>query len=300
MSDVDTSAITIDNLDNSGDSTPPAGQAPAASKPTTSATVTQEVTPPADASQEAPADAQPSQDDAEKFQKSSDYKRISRQRANAERRAMRAEARLAELEAREAARTPQPPPAKSAEIRRSDFASDAEYQYAVGLAEVRKVVAEEVGKTREEQTKRERAQAAESTQREFLREAAKQAETLGIQDFQDDWDTLIEIPKDQMSEAFASYVYSAENKAALVHHFAENTDEVARISQLHPAQAFRELARLDLKFGEKPKPNVTKAPAPGPTVGGRAVHHGDWRASNDMEDFAAGFMQEQERRRKME
>lgn len=209
---------------------------------------------------------------------------------------MRAEARAAELEARLQAQ-PQPAPAKSAEIRRSDFASDDEFHRALLDDHINRRVREEVGKTREEFSKRDEARSAEQALGAFHREAEKQAEAAGI-DFADDWQTLTELPK--VSRAVAEYLFeAADNKAALVHHLAEHPEEVDRISELHPARASRELARLDLQLGEKPKPNVTKAPPPGPTVGGRAVHHGDWRASNDMDEFASGFMKAEEERRKM-
>ena len=165
----------------------------------------------------------------------------------------------------------------------------------MGLAEVRRIAQEEVARTRQEFAQREQARSAEQVYSGFQQEAVKQAEAAGI-DFEDDWGTLTELPK--VSQPIAEYLFhGSENKALLVHHLAEHTDEVERISNLHPAQAFRELARLDLTLGSK-RPNVTKAPAPGPTVGGRAVHARDWRQSNDMNEFAAGFQREQEERAK--
>jgi len=295
VSDIDTGMAGPDsstvNVPSGG--VPPAAPEAAASNPTASAPVTPGESP-ADASQEAPADAQQGESDAERFQKSSDYKRISRQRANAERRAMRAEAELAALKANSQQPT-QPAPAKGAEIRRTDYANDQEYQYALGLAEVRRIAAEEVAKTRQEFAQREQERTAQQAISAFQREAETQAKAAGV-DFNDDWETLSELPK--VSREVADYLFLAENKALLVHHFAENTAEVERISNLPPAQAFRELAKLDLTLGTKRPPNATKAPPPGPTVGGRAVHTRDWRQSNDMKEFAAGFMREQEEKAK--
>lgn len=138
--------------------------------------------------------------------------------------------------------------------------------------------------------------AAQQARTAFENEAKAQAKAAGI-DFEDAWETLLELPKEDVSLAFASYLYqAAENKAALVDHFAKNPDEVARISSLHPAAAFKELAKADLQMGSKPKPNATNAPPPPPRVGGRTVTQQDWRQSDDMDTYGAHWKKEREAR----
>jgi len=292
----DEAAITIADLDKSGATTtvapetqPPAGAAPA-SNPAESAPATQAETPAVPSQVEGPADA-PVQNEPRKFQESSEYRRIQRQRANAERRALRAEAELAALRA-----SPQPqsaPQARSAsEPKASDFASYDDYVRHMS-AEAAKAAAREVVSEVRRGSEETAARQAQST---FVKEAEAQAKAAGI-DFADEWETLLELPKEDVSDAFAAYLYeAAENKAALVDHFAKNTDEVARISSLHPAAAFRELAKLDLKM-VAPKPPVTRAPPPPPRVGGRGVTQKQIE-DMDMDEFAVHFQAQQEAKAK--
>jgi len=273
---------------------PPVGGAPA-SNPADSAPVNQAETP-AVPSQEGPADA-PAQTEQEKFHESPAFKRIQRQRANAERRALRAEAELAALRS-----NPQPQPAapaKSAseQTKASDFASYDDYVRHQAAEAARQAAREVVTESRQVQAQGDAAAAAKQARTTFEREATKQAQVAGI-DFQEAWETLLELPPEDVSDAFAAYLYqAAENKAALVDHFAKNPDEVARISSLHPAAAFKELAKADLQMGVKPKPPITKAPPPGPTVGGRGVTQKSV-ADMGMDEFASHFMNEQEARLK--
>lgn len=267
---------------------PPVGEAPA-SNPAESAPAIQAETP-AVPSQEGPADAPPK---GEKFQESPEYRRISRQRANAERRAMRAEAELAAMRTNPQAQPA--PPAKSAseQPKASDFASYDDYVRHQAAEAARQAAREVVTESRQAQAQGDAAAAAKQAKATFEREATKQAQAAGI-DFQEAWETLLELPPEDVSDAFAAYLYqAAENKAALVDHFAKNPDEVARISSLHPAAAFKELAKADLQMGVKPKPPITKAPPPGPTVGGRGVTQKN-AADMDMKEFGEHFFAQEE------
>jgi hypothetical protein len=287
---------TIEDIDKSGTpSSVPAAQSPVgeapASNPADSAPAIQAETP-AVPSQEGPADA-PAQTEQEKFHESPAFKRIQRQRANAERRALRAEAELAALRS-----NPQPQPAAPAKSaseqpKASDFASYDDYVRHQAAEAARQAAREVVTESRQAQAQGEAAAAVKQAKATFEREATKQAEAAGI-DFQEAWETLLELPPEDVSDAFAAYLYqAAENKAALVDHFAKNPDEVARISSLHPAAAFKELAKADLQMGVKPKPPTTKAPPPGPTVGGRGVTQ---KSANDMsmDEFAEHFFAQEE------
>ncbi len=297
MSD-DEKFITRADIDNAGtpSSVPtaqPSGDAPA-SNSAASAPATQAETP-AVPSAEGPADA-PAQDEPKKFQESSEYRRIQRQRANAERRALRAEAELAALRS-----TPQQQPAPQArsaseQPKASDFASYDDYVRHLTAESAKTAAREVVSEVQRASAQGNAEAAAQQARSTFEKEATAQAKAAGI-DFADAWETLLELPREDVSEAFAAYLYqAAENKAALVDHFAKNPDEVARISSLHPAAAFKELAKADLQMGSKPKPNATNAPPPPPRVGGRTVTQQDWRSSNDMDAYAAGWKKEREAR----
>jgi hypothetical protein len=281
--------VTIADIDNANGGTivppaqPPSGAAPASEAPA-SATGNQAETP-AVPSDEGPADALA--EEPKKFQESSDYRRIQRQRANAERRALRAEAELAALRS-----TPQQQPAPQArsaseQTKASDFASYDDYVRHQAKEAAREAAREVVSESRQAQAQGNAEAAAQQARTAFENEAKAQAKVAGI-DFEDAWETLLELPV--VSDAFAAYLHqAADNKAALVDHFAKNPDEVARISGLHPAAAFKELAKADLQMGVKPKPNATNAPPPPPRVGGRTVTQQDWRQSNDMDDYGANW-----------
>lgn len=131
----------------------------------------------------------------------------------------------------------------------------------------------------------------------FIDKATEAADAAGI-----DLDAVMETLKaaPNLSPTVADFLFTeTKHPAQLAEYLAENPSELDRISRLGPALAAKSLAKLDAQVAPKAKPTATKAPAPGPTVGGRAVHHGDWRKSDDMSEFASGFMKEQDERRKM-
>ena len=65
----------------------------------------------------------------------------------------------------------------------------------------------------------------------------------------------------------AELLMTSDLGPAVVHYLGTHLDEAARISQLPPHMAAREVTRLETRLAQKPKP-VTKAPDPVPTVGG--------------------------------
>lgn len=239
----------------------------AASNPAESAPAKDQAETPAAPSTDGPADAQ--DDKPEKFQESPAFRRIQRQRANAERRAMRAEAEAEAL--RTQLRQQSPAPQQSgATPKASDFASYDDYVAYLAEVKANRAAERAVGAVTQSLTA-ERAQAEQqATLRAFMSEAGKQAKAAGV-NFDDAWEAITDesIP---VSRDVAEYLFeAADNKALLVDHFAKNTDELERISGLSRAMAVKELARLDARLGAKPKPNVTKAPPPVPTLGGRVL-----------------------------
>ena len=268
MSDLDNSAPATDTVAPITDATAPvAAETTADSAPATT--------------DDSPADtSQPDKGKPEAgLQKA--INRLTRQRGDAERRAMRAEARL---EALAQVQQPQTPPApRASELKESDYANYGDFV----RAQAREAAREELAAHSREQSQRQAAEAVSTQRQTFEREAAEQAKAAGI-DFEDAWETLLALPPSDVSETVAAYFYqAAENKAALAARFAQNTEEIARISNLPPAQAFRELAKVDLRLGTKPPPaRTSSAPPPVPTVGGRAVTTRD-PEKMDMAEYAA-------------
>jgi len=215
-----------------------------------------------------PADAQDKPDKGEppaSIQKA--INRLTRRAGEAERRAMRAEARAEALEAVRAS-TPTPVPPKSAELKQSDFATYDEFIRAQAREEAKAAVREEMSATQREQSQRQAGEAEERQKQSFLREGAKQAKAAGI-DFDEAWDTLKEAPK--VSPAVAAYLYDAEHKALLADFLANDPDELARLSDLPPLAAVRELAKAEVRLSTKPAPKRSSAPPPPPTLGGGGV-----------------------------
>lgn len=266
-------ADTIDNATETVAPSTPAAVTPADSAPAPTDGETD--SPPADGEEGQPAKPSAS------VQKS--INRLTRQRAEAERRAMRAEARLEAFSTERSAQTAAPQP--SAAPKQSDFATYEEFVAARARFEGREAAREEIQQAQQKDTARRAGEAAQQSRQAFEREASAQAKAAGI-DFEDDWDTLLKLPQEDVSEAFAAGLYGSDEKAQLVHFFAENLDEVRRISDLSPLQAVRELARLEVRLGTKASPRTTRAPAPVRTVGGSSSAAQNDPSKMSMEDYA--------------
>ena len=238
----------------------------AASNPPESAPGNQAETPAVPSDKDDPASAE---ETPQKSHESSAFKRIQRQRANAERRALRAEAELDALRQQLQSRTA-PPQQNGAAPKASDFASYDDY--VSHLAEQKAIAAAEKAVGSVTRTlAQERSQAeAQANLRAFMSDAEKQAKAIGV-DFEAAWEAITDESL-TVSPHVAEYLLeAADNKAALVAHLANDPDELERLSSLSKTLAAKELAKLDLRLGAKPKPNVTKVPPIGPRVGGRAV-----------------------------
>ncbi len=253
MSDVDTNTGTVAPSDQGG-APPVAAETPAESAPAPEAT--DGLAPPADGEEPAKTPAS--------VQKS--INRLTRQRAEAERRALRAEA---QLEVMQSSRTqPQPAPQPSAGLKQSDFASYDDFIRAQARQEARDAVKEELTASQRQSAEQRATETQNQRMDAFVKEATKQGAAAGI-DFEDAWDTLTTAPR--VSPAVAEFLFEAEHKAMIADHLARNPDELARLSDLPPISAVRELARLEVRLSAKPVPRTTNAPPPGPTVGGRSV-----------------------------
>lgn len=285
----------IDENANLGETTPvpAAPDAAPASNPAASATANQGESP-AVPSQEGPADAKDGDEPPRKFQESPEYRRLQRQRGSAERRAARAEAQIADLQRQlqEVRKTPAP----GAELRPQDFPTYDAYVAATAKNEAKAAAREEVEAGLRSRIEQATASSAQQRKAAFIEKAAPDAEAAGI-DIEEIMDELSMAP--MVSQTVANYLFDkSERPAQLAEYLAENPAELDRISRINtPALAERSLAKLEARFAApKARPSVTKAPAPGPTVSGRAVHHGDWRQSNDMDDYATNWHKEREAR----
>lgn len=265
VSNIDNSANVSDaHIPNTGATVPDAAATPADSAPA-----------PTDASQ-APAD-EPKATPQASIQKS--INRLTRQRAEAERRAIRAEAELDAVRRH----TQSTPPAKSAEPKQSDFATYEDFvAHRAGTA-AREAARAEVATEREAQAQREAQQQAARRHDSFHTEASTQATAAGI-DWEETWEELTSQPF--VSEPVAAYLMDAENKATLGDWLAKNPGEIARISALHPIAAVRELAKVEARIGSKPAPRTTNTPPPPPTVNGRSTPQFDPEKAS-MEEYAA-------------
>lgn len=205
--------------------------------------------------------------------------RLTRQRGEAERRAIAAEARLEALQdlAKPA------PAAKGGEPQKGDFASyedylDARADYRADLK------AQEVLKTvRAETTGRTAEQELTARFQSFATEAEKQAKDLG-KDFKEDWQTLGEAPK--VSITVRDFLLDADHKAGMVSFLADNPDELARISDLPAVAAAKELTKLEARIGAKAPSRSTRTPAPPPTVSGRSTASVDLSKITNMDEYA--------------
>lgn len=260
--------VNVSDAHVPGAPAPTAATTPADSAPAIEATDGD--TPPADGGEEGDKPKTPAS-----VQKS--INRLTRQRADAERRAMRAEAML---EATQSLRTPpqQQAPSQGSGLKQSDFAT---YEDFID-ARTRAAVKEELAATQRESAQSRAAESASQQTASFIKEATAQATAAGI-DFEDAWETLTSAPK--VSPAVAGFLFEAEHKAALADHLAKNPDELARLSDLQPITAVRELARLEMRLSTKAAPRTSNAPPPPPTVGGRSTAQADPRKMS-MNDFA--------------
>lgn len=205
--------------------------------------------------------------------------RITRQRGEAERRAIKAET---ELEVLRGLNKPTPV-AKGGEPQKGDFASyedylDARADYRADLK------AQEVLKTvRAETTGRTAETELAARFQSFATEAEKQAKDLG-KDFKEDWQTLGEAPK--VSITVRDFLLDADHKAGMVSFLADNPDELARISDLPAVAAAKELTKLEARIGAKAPSRSTRTPAPPPTVSGRSTASVDLSKITNMDEYA--------------
>lgn len=210
--------------------------------------------------------------------------KLQRQRRDADRRAERLAAELEVLK-----RGQVQPQRQSTELRPQDFPNYDAYVEA----KIEAKTDEKIGALNRSRSEQEAQGAVASLRDAFIERATEQAEAADV-DLDAVMETLGQAPL--LSPTVLEHLAKSDNTARLAEYLAENPGELDRVSRLGPALAKKSLARMEASFGAKPKPSVTNAPPPVPKVGGRTVTQKDWRQSDDMDAYAAGWRKEQESR----
>ena len=268
--------VTAADLDNAAatDTVAPAGGADSSPPPAAETT-----TAPAAVQTEAPDGGEaPAESPAPPDWFVKEKSKLQRQRRDADRRAENLAAELAALKRAQAS-----PQRQSTELRSQDFPNYDAYVDAKIEAKADEKIAA-LARSRSEQD----AQGAVSSLREaFIEKATEQAEAVNV-DLDAVIETLAEAPL--LSSTVLEHLAKSDHTARLAEYLAENPSELDRVSRLGPALAKKSLARMEASFGAKPKPSTTNAPPPVPKVGGRTVTQKDWRQSDDMDEYHAGWI----------
>lgn len=166
---------------------------------------------------------------------------------------------------------PKPPP--QGEPKLDDYAEYSDYMRALVQFEAKKLRDEE--KAQESIAKRQ-----ESLNQTLAKGRAK------YEDFDADFAEIRRAPL--VSQAVAEALTDSEVAPDLVHYFADNPQELQRISLLPAYKAGKELAALEAKYTtpQKPARSTSAAPPPPVPVGGRGVPVVDESKLSD-EEWAA-------------
>ncbi len=275
MSDIDNSAATDTVVPATG-----APEAPAAAETTVAPATTQTEAP---QGEPAPAEPKAAPEPPDWFVK--EKSKLQRQRRDADRRAERLAAELAELR-----RSQVQPQRQSTELRPQDFPNYDAYVEA----KIEAKTEEKIGAVRQSFSNQDANRTRQSQQEAFLEKAHEQAEATGI-----DMDAVLETlaRPESFTVAVMNLITENEHTARLAEFFAENPSELDRVSRLGPALARKAVEKVAASFGaSKSAPSVTNAPPPPPKVGGRTVTQKDWRQSDDMDTYAAGWKKDREAR----
>jgi hypothetical protein len=197
---------------------------------------------------------------------------VAREKAKAERKAFR-EA-LSRVQTQQVAKPP----------TREAFADDEQYQQAA-LDHLANQRAEKLLEEREKQRE------AVARQESFIEKAEKASERYA------DFQTVVGNPQLAINEAMAEYIAESELGADVAYHLGKNPMQAARIAQLSPVKAARELARIESELASKPKAQPSKAPDPITPVGSRGAARSS-SSPSDNDDIDTWMRKERERTRR--
>ena len=162
------------------------------------------------------------------------------------------------------------PAAPSDEPQLESFEDFASWKAALGEYHEKKAIQKAQAQTNEARIKEAVNKTVEEGRKKF-------------EDFDDDFEAIKQAPI--VSGIVAEALVESSVAPDLIHHFAENPDELSRISQLSPVKAAREIVALEASFTAPPKPKQTsQAPPPIRPVSGSTVPVADTRHGG-IEEF---------------
>lgn len=138
---------------------------------------------------------------------------------------------------------------------------------------------------------RERAREVERRNETFLAKAEAVAERYA------DFDEVIGNPALPINDAMAEFISDSDVGPELAYHLGKNPLKAARIAEMSPIKAARELTRLEAELVSKPKPKTSNAPEPITPVGIRGKATTSSLPSDD-DDIATWMRKEQARTRR--
>jgi hypothetical protein len=195
-------------------------------------------------------------------------KRIAKESARAERRALKVYADKLEKMAAER-QTIQTTPSPDGKPTMAQYANVEDYVEAVSDWKLNQ---------REQQTQK---QQAEEQQKQFLDKTEKiYAQAEKIRGF--DRDAFDDLP---LTNAIAQAIVDSEVAPKLMAYFVNNPEDVSRIANLNPVRQIAEIGKLEAKVSEvavKPV-TVSKAPAPIEPIGTRGSSNKDPSEMTDLE-----------------
>lgn len=163
---------------------------------------------------------------------------------------------------------PEPPP------KEDDFATYDEFLRATARWEVKQELAqerqrqqEEAKRTRQQETHQQRVQSFQQRAAEFAAEHP-------------DFQAVITNPSLPVTEAMNEAILDSDMGPQVAYHLGQHPDEAARIAQLSPYAAAREIGKLEHRLSMPPKPTVSQAPDPLKPVGGSGESR--QKSSDDM------------------
>lgn len=185
--------------------------------------------------------------------------KITWEKNEALRRAAYAEGKLAGTQTPPAPEVTEPV-TTGAEPQEADFETNADFVKALSSHQYKKDKAADDARTRSD--------VAASARSEMDTSFQEKATASNIREKHPDFDEAIRTGG-VYTPVTEELVKTSENGPAIAYHFSQNPEESQRIARMSPVQAAREIARLDLSFGQKPiKKTVSSAGAPIKPVGG--------------------------------
>lgn len=190
-------------------------------------------------------------------------KRLAKERRKAQR---EADQRLAEALRQSPSGKTEEPVHSGDKPKPETFATTEDYVEAVSEWKARQIMQETL--TAQE------AKRQEATQRQQQQEMAKQWEAKAekAEEKYDDFDEVAYNPRTPISQPMAELIHASDMGPDLAYYFGKNPDDAARIAQLDPIRAAKEIGKLEVKVATltQQKPVSRASPPINPIRGGDA------------------------------